>query len=48
MGCNCGKKGGATSWVLTDPSGNTQTYASEVQANAARIRAGGGTVTPKQ
>lgn len=47
MPCNCGKKNSATAWVLTTSTG-TQTYPTEVQANAAKIRAGGGTVTPKR
>lgn len=45
MGCNCGgAKSGAT-WVYTHPvTGAKTTYTSEVQARAAVIRNGGGTV----
>ena len=41
MGCNCGKKGSATSWVYVAPDGTTKTYRTEVEAKAAKIRAGG-------
>lgn len=53
MGCNCGKgkktptpppSGGPA--VLT-ASGQTQEFGSGLEAQAAQIRAGGGTVTPR-
>jgi hypothetical protein len=54
MGCNCGGKktkqptpppsGGPS--VLT-ASGQTQEFGSRLEADAAKIRAGGGTVTPR-
>lgn len=45
MGCNCGKKAGSLVYVYTSPAGNTQTYNSEIEAKAAKIRAGGGSYT---
>lgn len=47
MGCNCGKKANEQQFVFTDQNGKTKTFTSEVQAQAAKIRAGGGTVQPK-
>ena len=47
MPCNCGKKSGPTQYVYTSPTGKTVTYNSEVEAKAAVIRGGGGTVTPR-
>lgn len=44
MPCNCGKKNAAVKWVYTSPSGQTTTYNTEVEAKAAQIRQGGGTV----
>lgn len=43
MPCNCGKKK-AMSYVYVAPDGRQTTYATEVQAKAAKIRAGGGEV----
>lgn len=40
MPCNCGKKK-ATSYTYTSPTGQTSTYNTEVEAKAAKIRAGG-------
>jgi len=43
--CNCGKKGKAgTTYVFTSPTGVSITYKTEVEAKAAQIRAGGGTI----
>lgn len=46
MGCNCG---GTTTvpvnYVYTSPTGKKTTYRSEVEAQAAKIRNGGGTYT---
>jgi len=43
MGCACGGKGSTTKkFVYTAPSGKTTTYKTEVEAQAARIRNGGG------
>lgn len=50
MGCNCGGKksaGVVSQYVYTSPSGAKTTYNSEVQAKAAQIRNGGGTVAPR-
>lgn len=55
MGCNCGKgkkipapapapSGGPS--VLT-ASGQVQEFGSRLEADAAKVRAGGGTVTPR-
>jgi hypothetical protein len=42
--CNCGKvKQAQYTWVFVAPDGTRKTYTSEVQAQAAKIRAGGGT-----
>jgi hypothetical protein len=44
MGCGCGKtKRQQYNYVFTAPDGKQQTYTSEVQAQAAKIRSGGGT-----
>jgi hypothetical protein len=46
MPCNCGKKA-ATKFVYVAPNGQSQTFDTEVQAKAAKIRAGGaGEVKP--
>lgn len=43
MGCNCGKSAAQKQkWEFTGPDGKIMVYTSEVQAQAARIRAGGG------
>jgi hypothetical protein len=47
MPCNCGKKSSTQVFVFTHPNGQKYEYTSEVQAKAAQIRAGGGTVTPR-
>lgn len=44
MGCNCGKKKGSVTYTHTSPTGVTKTYNTEVEAKAAKIRAGGGEV----
>lgn len=45
MACNCGKTGQAdTAYQFTAPDGGSKVYRTEVEANAAKIRAGGGTV----
>jgi hypothetical protein len=44
VGCNCGQKNKAIRWEFTSPNGTTRVYNSEVEAQAARIRAKGGTV----
>lgn len=47
MPCNCGKKRTAKQqYVYTSPTGQTTTYNTEVEAKAAKIRAGGGEVKP--
>jgi hypothetical protein len=45
--CNCGKKKVSGKWTFTSASGQTTTYATEIEAKAAQVRAGGGgTVKP--
>jgi hypothetical protein len=44
MACNCGKKQTEFNYLFTSPDGKTKTYTSKVQADAAKVRAGGGTV----
>ena len=46
MGCNCGKKASSTEYRYTAPSGSTTVYKTEIEAKAAKIRQGGGTITP--
>lgn len=44
MGCNCGKKrkkdGGTQQFQLRLPTGESKTYKSRLEAEAARVRAG--------
>lgn len=48
MGCNCGSKGQThTEWVYVF-KGQTKVYKTEVEARAAQIRNGGGTITTRQ
>ena len=48
MGCGCGKKAmSGQQFVYTSPKGVQTVYNTEVQAEAAKIRNGGGTVTPR-
>lgn len=45
--CNCGKKNRQpVQFAFTDTSGNTTLFNTEVEAKAAKIRAGGGEVKP--
>jgi hypothetical protein len=44
MGCNCGSKANTNKWIFTDPQGKRVEYTSEVQAQAAKIRANGGSI----
>jgi hypothetical protein len=45
MGCNCGQsKNGSREWVYSY-RGVTKVYKTEVEARAAQIRNGGGTIT---
>ena len=47
MGCNCGQRGKAsTIWVYSF-RGVTKEYKTEVEARAAQIRNGGGTITTR-
>lgn len=44
MPCNCGKKKtalGGRSYVYTAPNGQTQKFATEIEAKAAQVRNGG-------
>jgi hypothetical protein len=40
MPCNCGKKRGSVTYEYVAPDGRTTTYSTEVQAKAAKVRAG--------
>jgi hypothetical protein len=45
VGCNCGKAARQVwQYEFTSPTGTVRVYNSEVEAQAARIRAKGGTV----
>lgn len=44
MGCNCTKKQGTQSYIYTDPKGRQTVYRTEVEARAAQIRQGGGSI----
>jgi hypothetical protein len=47
MPCNCSKKNLSRGFVYQSPSGTTQKFATEVEAKAAKIRAGNvGVVKP--
>lgn len=46
MACNCGKKNGGTNYLYVAPDGQQQVYTTEVQAQVAKIKNGGGTITP--
>lgn len=41
MPCNCGQKRGAATYVYVSATGQQTTYNTEVEAKAAKIRAGG-------
>lgn len=45
MACNCGKGTKASSYIYRDPNGRTTTYRTEIEAQAAKIRNGGGSYT---
>lgn len=45
MGCNCGGGAGKSEWIFTDPTtGRQTTYSTEIEAKAAQVRAGGGSI----
>jgi len=45
MGCNCGQKTTRNyQWEFTSPSGTVRVYNSEIEAQAAKIRANGGSI----
>lgn len=51
MGCNCNKPkpaggGKPKVFILANTNGATQEFGSRLEAEAARKRAGGGTITP--
>lgn len=48
MACACGKGNVKQTWVYTAKDGTTKEYNSEIQARAAVIRAGGGSITVKR
>lgn len=45
MGCNCGQKGAAQQYLYAAPNGSQTVYKTEIEAKAAQIRNGGGTIT---
>jgi len=45
--CNCGKKASNLKYLFTAPDGSSKVYNTEIEARAAKIRAGGGTITTK-
>lgn len=47
MGCGCGNSA-TTVWVYTDPTGKTIEYSKQIEAQVAKIRAGGGNITTRQ
>jgi hypothetical protein len=47
VGCNCGGKTQTrqvTRWEFTSPTGTVRVYNSEIEAQAAKVRAKGGSV----
>lgn len=47
MGCNCSGTAPAEAYIYTAPDGTVTAYTSEVQAQAAKIRNGGGSYTTR-
>jgi len=48
VGCNCGgAKNTQQQFVYTAPNGQQVVYKTEIEARAAKIRNGGGTITAK-
>ena len=45
MGCNCNMGAKASSYIYRAPDGKTTTYRTEIEAQAAKIRNGGGSYT---
>lgn len=45
MGCNCGAKNTNLRYLYTSPTGQQVVYKTEIEARAAKIRNGGGTIT---
>lgn len=45
MGCNCGGKTASFTYLYIAPDGTRKVYKTEVEAKAAKIRNGGGTIT---
>lgn len=45
MGCGCGKANGGVQYLFIAPDGKQKVYTSEVQAQVAKIKNGGGTIT---
>lgn len=43
MACNCNRGGTASKYIYTDPKGVKKEYRTEMEAQAAKIRNGGGT-----
>lgn len=47
MACNCGNKGKASTLWVYQYKGEQKVYKTEVEARAAQIRNGGGTITTR-
>lgn len=45
MGCNCGGKNAKQRFLYIAPNGQQTVYNTEIEARAAKIRNGGGTIT---
>lgn len=45
MACNCGKTKAQVSYVYTGPNGQKVTYKTEIEAQAAKIRNKGGSIS---
>jgi hypothetical protein len=44
MPCNCGRSTQQFIYRYTSPSGSTTNYPTEIEAKAAKIRSGGGSI----
>lgn len=45
MACNCNRGGKVSSYTYVAPNGTRATYRTEIEAQAAKIRNGGGSYT---
>lgn len=46
MACACNKNKGGTNFLYKSPKGATRTYRTKMEAEAAQIKNGGGTIQP--